>query len=74
MGHDDAGARAAVAGQRRDVDTTQQDLPLVGLERAGDELEQGGLAGAVWPNETQQIVLAHAQGDVVRGLYATEGL
>ena len=43
------------------------DLALAGLQDAGDDLQQGALAGAVVPQQTQSLALLDAQVDVIQG-------
>ena len=50
-----SGATAGVGGQRRDVDTVEEHRPTVGPHEAGQELEQGGLAGTVGADEADNL-------------------
>ncbi len=43
------------------------DLPLTGFQDAGDDLQQGALAGAVVPQQAQGLALLDAQVDIVQG-------
>ena len=41
--------------------------PAVGFERAGDQIEAGGLAGAVGTDHREDFALAHVEADVLDG-------
>src|SRR6266568_1076286 len=52
----------------------EADRPAVGAVVAGDEVEGGGLAGAVRADEPDDGALRHVEGDVVHGGEAAEAL
>ena len=57
-----------------DVAARKEDAPGVGRELAVDEVEAGGLAGAVGADQRQQTAGLHAEGDAVDRLDAAERL
>ena len=52
----------------------EEDLSRVVREIAGDQVEEGGLAGAVRPDDRAQIALGHGEVHAVHGLDAAEML
>ena len=48
--------------------------PLSGVEEAGDEVEQRGLAAAGGPEQRHQLAAADRQGDVLQGDGVAEAL
>uniref|UniRef100_E6QEM5 Uncharacterized protein n=1 Tax=mine drainage metagenome TaxID=410659 RepID=E6QEM5_9ZZZZ len=46
---------------------TGDDSALAGFQDAGDDLQQGALAGAIVPQQAQGLPLLHAQVDVIQG-------
>ena len=47
--------------------------PFAGLENARDDLEHGGLPGAVRPDQSERLATAHLEGDVVERPELSEG-
>ena len=71
-GHAGAGGRdGAEAG---DAPPVEPDLAAVGRDLARDGVEQRRLAGAVGPDQPQDLAAAHVEGDVGIGLHAAEAL
>ena len=69
----------AEAGERRhgvaaDVAAVDGDFAAVGDEQAGEQLEQGGLAGAVGPEQRDELAGVDAQVDAVERLARPIGL
>src|SRR5262249_19725112 len=52
----------------------QQDAPAARPQRAGDEVENGGLAGAIGPDQPGDAATLDAERDIVDGLYPAEML
>jgi hypothetical protein len=63
-----------VRRQPRQRRTVEPHLPLVGMVEAGDDLEQGGLAGAVGADDPDQLAGRHVEGDPAVGRDAAEPL
>ena len=63
-----ADARAARAGTSAagDVLAVEQHLPGVGGDQAGDDVEAGGLAGAVRPEQADGLAAVQPQRDVAQ--------
>ena len=59
--------RGEAAGRAEDAD-----LARIGAERAGQDLDEGGLARAVGAHERHDLALAHAQGGVAQRLHRAE--
>ncbi|MNQ89711.1 hypothetical protein D3C85_1050260 [compost metagenome] len=73
------GAADAQAGklgrlELRRVLALEQDLPLAGRQNAADEVEGGGLAGAIGADQAHDLARHHLQADCVHGLDAAETL
>ena len=51
-----------------DVVSLKNDAPRLGAQQAGDGLQGGGLAGAVGPDEGDDLPLVHVEGDVLDGV------
>src|SRR5688500_12772993 len=62
----------AVGGPRRHVLPAEDDPAVVGLEETGHEVEDGGLAGAVRSDQTEDLAWRELEGHVVDGADATE--
>jgi hypothetical protein len=64
-----------IRGQCADIFSLEEDLPLIPLELARNEVEQGGLASAVRADDGHNLPAAHYQIgaidrlEVVKGLY-----
>jgi hypothetical protein len=61
----DAPAGPLVGRQRGDVDAVEQHEAPVGLGDAGDDVEEGGLAGAVGPDDADDLAGLDHEGHVV---------
>src|SRR5262249_26245531 len=61
------GTRRVEVGDLRQVATAQArgvgDAAFIRIELADEELEQSRLAGAVWPHETDAVMVLQAEGD-----------
>src|SRR5215470_11449246 len=68
----DAGTRHDVRGEAGDASTAQQHFAVARPHKRGDQLEQSGLAGAVWPDHRKALALAHAERDAIDSDEATE--
>ena len=55
-------------------DAVQLDAAAVRLVHAGNEMHQGGLAGAVFADERMHLAAADLERDAVDGPHAREGL
>src|SRR6266699_3155081 len=60
--------------QPRDVAAFEQDAPRIGLELPVDHVEAGRFAGAVGPDQRQELTLADRETDAIDGVHAAEGL
>ena len=58
--------------QSADVFAPERDFAEADGEDPGDEIEHGGLAGAVRPDETHQLPRENLQGKMAQGLEAAE--
>ena len=72
--HADAGFDRVLRGAEDDGLALQQDLPLVGLVEAVEDVHERRLAGAVLAEEGVHLALAHVEADVVVGDDAREPL
>ncbi len=70
----DADARSPVGREPGDVAVGEVDAPRVGSEDAGEEIETGGLARAIGPDEGGEPPALEAETHVVQDHVATEGL
>ena len=61
----DAGPGPAVHGQAGDVLAVQDDLAAVGRDQAGDDIEAGGLAGPVGPEQAHGLAAGEVQRHVL---------
>ena len=52
----------------------EQDLAPGRWMQAGDGVEKGGLAGAVRPDQAENLALGHGQVDVAKGLQTAKAL
>ena len=67
-------ARArACGGGPRDVAPSSRMAPRIGPERAGDQVEQRRLAGAVRADDAERVALGDGEIDAVRDLDRAEG-
>ena len=57
--------RAAVRCEARDVLAKEPNGAGVALQIAGNEIEQGCLAGAVWPDDQAPLARQHLERDIV---------
>ena len=71
-GPGDAGRGDAVGGPGADVLALKENPPLGDAKDPGDEIEDGGLAGAVGADEAHQLPFLHLQGKIGDGLEAAE--
>src|SRR4051812_10119776 len=55
-------ADAGRGGFIGDVGTAEGDLTAVRAQQAGDDLDQRGLAGAVWPDQADEIAALYREG------------
>ncbi len=62
------------ARRARDVDAVEADRAGVGVEIAGDQVEQRRLAGAVRADDAERLAARDRQIDAVGGLERAEGL
>ena len=60
----DAEAADAIGPQAGDVAAVEEDAACVERLEAGDQIEQRGLAGAVRPDDADDLALVHIEGDV----------
>src|SRR5262245_26192266 len=73
VGLGDAQARHHVLRQSRDVALAEPDAAASGGHLAGDETEEGGLAGPVGADDRAQLAARHRQTHPVDGDQAAEG-
>src|SRR5262245_35442921 len=73
VGTADAGDAALVRPGTRDVGAVEADFPAVGVEIAGDQIEERGLAGAVGPDDADCLAARDAEIDGVGRLDRAEG-
>ena len=64
LGRDDAAATADVLALVAGVDPERPDLTPVGVQRAGDHADGGGLARPVGPEQDRDLALGHRQVEV----------
>jgi hypothetical protein len=69
----DAAPRDPVGGLAGDARPVEQDLAAAGGERAGDEVEHGGLAGAIRPDQAEEFALCDVEAHVIDRDEAAEG-
>ena len=60
----------ATASSRVDVVAEDLDLAAGLVDQRGDDADRGGLAGAVRPQQREEIALLHVQIDALEGLDA----
>ena len=65
IGAADSGAATLVRREFRDVPTVELNPAGIRGETAGDEIEDGGLAGAVRAEDAQRFALLNLEGQVV---------
>jgi hypothetical protein len=65
---------AFVRRQPRDVPPPQQDPPRCRLLEAGDHPQAGGLTGARWPEQREELAGPDVEGDAVDRDHVTEPL
>src|SRR5205814_10505826 len=70
----DAGAAVALGPRVRDVGAVQRDAALVRVQRSADAVEQRGLAGAVGPDQADDLAGVDRERDVVIGHESAEAL
>jgi len=70
----DAEARPAIHRQIGDVLPVELDRPGIGGDEAGDDVEAGGLAGAVGAEQTDDLAALHRHADVAQHRAALEAL
>jgi hypothetical protein len=70
----DAEASTLVHRQAGHVMAVELDLAAVGLDEAGDHVEDRGLAGAVGPQQADRLAAPHIQADAAHDLTTAEGL
>ncbi len=58
--------------QTDEGNTLEPDVAFRGLIDAGDQIKHGGFAGAVWPDQTDQFVGPHLQGQLGDSRQAAE--
>ena len=63
----------AVGGGPGDVLTEEKDPPGFGAEHAGDDIETGGLAGAVGPDQAGDVPARQGESQVVKSLHTFKG-
>ena len=63
-----AATNAQARRQRGDVGSLQHDAAGIGRIHAGDQVEHGGLAGAVRADEREALAARHAEGELVDDL------
>ena len=54
--------------------TAQQDFPAIGDEKSVEHVEERGLAGAVGPDDAEDLVLANREAHVAQRLQSEKGL
>ena len=57
-----------------DVHAVHKDLPAGGRQQAGDDIDQGGLAGAVRTDQAEDLAAPQSEADAVQGAQAGEVL
>src|SRR3984957_9124997 len=70
----EAATRDVVGLVAGDVGAGEHDAAGVRREDAVDQVEQGRLAGAVRPDQAEDLALAHLEREVAHGLQAAEAL
>src|SRR5262249_2920596 len=70
----DTKARALVHRQFGDVVAVEFDAAAIGRNKAGDHVEHGGLAGAVWPEQTDRFAAPDVEARASDHLAAAEAL
>src|SRR5262249_33085310 len=70
--HADPGQQARVAWPRREPEHT--DCPGVRPAQPFDDLERGGLARAVWPENSEELTWLDVEADAVHGCHIAVGL
>jgi hypothetical protein len=68
MREGDTGARAGVRGKGGDVPSLEDDRAAIGTESAGENVERGGLASAVGPDDADRLVRRYGQRQAVEDL------
>src|SRR5664279_353106 len=68
----DADLGDLVRGPGQDALSLQQDVTFAGLIEPGEAIEQRGLAGAVGPDQAENLALMHVEGHAVQGDDAAE--
>jgi hypothetical protein len=53
-----------------DVAPVEADLALVGLDEAGDGPQQGRLAAAAWPQQTEELAVGKSERHASKGRHA----
>src|SRR5262245_53221401 len=71
-GAPDAGPTALMRAGAGDVLAIEQDLAIVRIKHARDQVEEGRFAGAVWPDDAHRIAARHHQINLVRRLERAE--
>ena len=61
----DAFDRDLIRGHRSNLVAVEPNVPGAWLERAGNQVEHGGLAGAVWPDQAKHLVLGKLERNPV---------
>ena len=61
----DSEPRSLKHRQPGDVMAVQFDFALVGFDEAGDHVEDGRLAGPIWPQQTDRLAPSHRKADVL---------
>jgi len=56
---------ARLGGQVGHVAFVQEDLALVGVRQAGDDVEHGGLAAAAGAQQDEELTVLDLEGDVI---------
>jgi hypothetical protein len=74
IGAADAAPAALMRGEPRDVLAPEANGPRVRADVAADQVEDGGLPGAVGADDAQHLAGAHRQRDAVRGPDGAERL
>src|SRR5262249_34309938 len=69
----DSSPRAYVRGEVGDVPSVEDDAAAIGPEPPGEDVERGGLAGAVRTDDADRLVRVHAEGQPVEDLQGAEG-
>ncbi len=65
---------AAEGGRDDDLAAEELDRPRIGAKDSGEDLAEGGLAGAVGADEAMALGGPHSQIDAAQGLGAAEAL